>query len=128
MDYVADTLATSRCGHKLLAACALLALAAGCASAAHGPRSEAQLNAAFARIQTYEAEIAAAERRIVSAAGACAALCEPQLAACSASDALCELAAELSDADALTRCGHAQDACDGMRAQAATCGCSGGDN
>jgi len=82
-----------------------------------GARTEADLNAAFARIQLEEARIehasgAPCEDRDV----ACAEICD-------AAGALCEVAAPTEDRDALTRCDRARNRCETCGAPASSpCG------
>lgn len=105
-----------RISHALLAI--LLALAGTAAAGCGGARAEADLDAAFARIQVEEA-------RIENASGAdprdCAALegC-PEIR--DATQRLCAIADDIDDADALARCERARRRASGCDELASACG------
>jgi len=84
-----------------------LLLAAGLALAGCGAaRTEADLDAAFARIQVEEARIEhAAGTACEDRDGACAEMCD-------AARSLCEVAERTEDRDALARCDRARTRCE----------------
>jgi hypothetical protein len=81
-----------------------LTIAASIAAGCGGARTEADLNAAFARIQVEEARIEAAatprERECAEESADCAQIAE-------AAGALCTIARDIDDRDALHRCDRA---------------------
>ena len=79
-----------------------------CACAGASPARQAQLDAAFARIQVAEARIAHARADVgrvdVTKANGCSEVLTAAGDALRASERVCEIAREIADADALARC------------------------
>jgi hypothetical protein len=96
------------------ALCAPL-LVTGCAS---GPAPAPDLDRGFARIQQHEAEISRAELALRSPDATCERSRSAGAAARDSAAALCQLARELGDPDALTRCERAERAAQSVTAQA----------
>jgi hypothetical protein len=90
-------------------------LAGACAGTS--PSRQDELDRAFARIQVHEATIERQRNTLSSNESPCPERCA------AAKTGICELAVEVADADALTRCEHAKARCRTARATT-TCACS----
>jgi hypothetical protein len=96
-------------------------LAGACAGTS--PSRQDELDRAFARIQVHEATIERQRNTLSSNESPCPERCAAADTTCTAKTGICELAVEVADADALTRCEHAKARCRTARATT-TCACS----
>lgn len=94
-----------------------------CAGTHSGARSAPTEDDAFARIQVHEAEQLAAERSGGAQGAGCPTRCRAASSGCGASESICDIAAELADADALTRCERARARCESASTSTADCRC-----